>query len=224
MTNHEEITSVGSYETHVELYGEALTHALESRRFEIELYWRRVAYFWTLIAASLAAFFLLMSADKPRQDPIVIVGCIGVTLSLAWYLANRGSKYWQENWERHIDVLEEALHRNLFKTTISPDLYPFWKLARGFPYSQSRLNQIISLYIVCVWVALAAWISFELIRADQMTLLLYTVVLIFVVFCIGLFCSSSSARNGKRIVHFRVTRLTESDQENAPNDPSPTNR
>ena len=109
MTDFKKITTVESYKDHVKPSKDALVRALETRRFEIELYWRRATYFWTLIAASLAAFFLLMSADNPRQDLIFIVACIGVTLSLAWYLANRGSKYWQENWERHIDVLENSL-------------------------------------------------------------------------------------------------------------------
>ena len=210
MTYHEEITSVESYMALVKPSSEALTHALDTRRFEIDLCWHRATYFWTLIVASLAAFLLLMSAVKRHEELIFIVACIGVTLSLAWYLANRGSKYWQENWERHIDVQEEAGHGNLFKTTISRDLCPIWKPAGGYPYSLSRLNQIISLYIVFIWTAIAVWRFCELVRADRVTALLSAVALISVVFCIGLLCLTSSAKNGERVADFRMTRLTES--------------
>ena len=34
----------------------ALDHALDIRKFEIELYWKRAAYFWTFIAATLAGY------------------------------------------------------------------------------------------------------------------------------------------------------------------------
>ena len=34
----------------------ALAHALDIRKFEIQLYWTRAAYFWTFIGASLAAY------------------------------------------------------------------------------------------------------------------------------------------------------------------------
>jgi len=38
---------------------ESLKYAHEIRKFEIDLYWRRAAYFWTFIVAAFAAFFLL---------------------------------------------------------------------------------------------------------------------------------------------------------------------
>jgi hypothetical protein len=41
---------------------EALAHALEIRRFEIELYWKRATYFWTFIAAAFAAYGIIQKA------------------------------------------------------------------------------------------------------------------------------------------------------------------
>src|SRR5205085_3893705 len=76
---------------------EALKYALDIRKFEIELYWKRAAYFWTLIAASFAGYFALQNVDpaKRNEPSIFIITCIGFVLSFAWYLVNRGSKYWQ---------------------------------------------------------------------------------------------------------------------------------
>ena len=40
----------------------ALQHALDIRKFEISLYWQRGTYFWTLIAATFAGYFAVLSA------------------------------------------------------------------------------------------------------------------------------------------------------------------
>src|ERR1035437_2713319 len=77
--------------------------ALEIRRFEIELYWKRTTYFWTLIAATFAGYFALASSGNSRAPGLLfLVSCIGLVLSTGWYLVNRGSKYWQANWESHV--------------------------------------------------------------------------------------------------------------------------
>jgi hypothetical protein len=38
---------------------QALKQALDIRKFEIDLYWKRAIYFWTLIAAAFAGYFAL---------------------------------------------------------------------------------------------------------------------------------------------------------------------
>lgn len=42
----------------------ALEHALDIRKFEIELYWKRATYFWTLIAATFAGYLSVLAANK----------------------------------------------------------------------------------------------------------------------------------------------------------------
>ncbi len=37
----------------------ALERAIDIRKFEIDLYWKRAAYFWTFIAATSAGFFAI---------------------------------------------------------------------------------------------------------------------------------------------------------------------
>jgi len=74
----------------------ALIQAIDNRKFEIELYWKRAAYFWTFIAAAFAAFFLLQ--EKLNDSSVTfIVACLGFIFSLTWYFVNRGSKFWQQN-------------------------------------------------------------------------------------------------------------------------------
>src|SRR5262245_20757003 len=71
---------------------ETLRVALDIRKFEIDLYWKRASYFWALIAASFGGYFALSNAQRPT-DAGFVVACIGFVVSLAWYLVNRGSKY-----------------------------------------------------------------------------------------------------------------------------------
>ncbi len=78
--------------------------ALETRKFEIDLYWKRTTYYWAFSAAVIAAYALVYT--KKDTDPesnifLSVLALCGVVFSWGWYLANRGSKYWQENWEDH---------------------------------------------------------------------------------------------------------------------------
>lgn len=134
----------------------ALQVSLDTRRFEIELYWKRAAYFWTLIAAAFTGYFAL-SVNGKSPNLVFLITCMGLLLSLGWYLVNRGSKYWQENWERHVDMLASRDRVGpLFSTTVSEDEYPWRKLCSGYRYSVSKINQVVSLFVVLIWIGLAA--------------------------------------------------------------------
>ncbi len=85
----------------------ALEHALDIRKFEIGLYWQRTAYFWALIAATFAGYIAVQNSDHVGADKrffAYVVSCIGLVFTWAWFLVNRGSKLWQENWEDHVDM------------------------------------------------------------------------------------------------------------------------
>jgi hypothetical protein len=153
----------------------ALNHALDIRKFEIDLYWKRATYFWTFIGASLAGYGAVQASSACACDKRALsvgVSCLGLVVSFGWYCANRGSKQWQENWENHVDMLEDGVTGPLYKTV----------LRRGRPrsglrrcgkwlkelvngpaqFSVSAINQIISLYISLLWVFLlikARWPS-----------------------------------------------------------------
>jgi len=103
------------------VFEKALEYALDIRKFEIELYWKRTTYFWTLIVVLFTGFILVKSGKSGHENLIFLISCIGLVLSTGWYLVNRGSKYWQENWERHVDILEEKVIGSLYKTTIAKE-------------------------------------------------------------------------------------------------------
>jgi len=110
---------------------EALKQAYEIRKFEIELYWKRATYFWTFIGAAFvgyAAFFNTASTvdavhkNAEREFILILIACIGLVFSVAWHCVNKGSKFWQENWENHVELLEDKVFGPLYKTlTKRPD-------------------------------------------------------------------------------------------------------
>jgi hypothetical protein len=137
---------------------QALEHALDIRKFEISLYWQRATYFWTLIAATFAGYFAVLSAEhmEDKYFNAFVLGCIGLIFSLAWFLANRGSKYWQENWENHVDLLEDGITGPLYKTILHrPKGNILSRAIEGpAPYSVSQINQWVSLFTMAIWVSL----------------------------------------------------------------------
>jgi len=198
-----------------EIRSQSLKCALEIRKFEIELYWKRAAYFWTLIAAAFAAYFVLQSVESTVKDPssIFLVTCIGFILSLGWYLVNRGSKYWQENWERHVDVLEDEIIGPLYRTNLARTECSIIKPHDSFPFSVSRINQMISLFITVIWLALGIH-SFPFFSLTNKYLFLAYcglggLTLTFAILLIWLGWPKKSPR--KRKINFEIDELEDTD-------------
>jgi hypothetical protein len=135
---------------------EALKRAELVRDIELDLYWRRAAYFWAFSAAAFAGYFALASAETPNSSLLAIASCLGTIFSWVWYLANRGGKYWQLNWEQHIDLLEDEMRGPIYKMNLHAAPGNWWKPLSGYPWSVSRLNHMLSLFVTTVWFVVAA--------------------------------------------------------------------
>jgi len=133
---------------------DALDTAIEIRNFEIGLYWKRAAYFWTLIGAAFAGLVALLAKDNgsPPEALVFLVACVGFLLSFAWYLVNRGSKFWQENWETQVEILEAAVHRPLFATTIAHEEFANAGHWDAFPMSVTKINHLVSEAVCWAWI------------------------------------------------------------------------
>ena len=143
----------------------ALEQAYEIRKFEIELYWKRATYFWTFIGAAFvgyAAFFNansnVMPPNPKREFILVLIACIGFVFSVAWHCVNKGSKFWQENWENHVELLEDKVFGPLYKTlTRRPNhstscrdsIIDFFVAPK--PFSVSKVNQLVSTFMALIW-------------------------------------------------------------------------
>lgn len=143
-----------------EITTKALEYALDIRKFEIGLYWQRATYFWTLIAAAFAGYFAILAAETmpEKEFNAYVIACIGFVFSVAWFLVNRGSKFWQENWENHVDMLEDSVVGPLYKTILrrpqAEGVIEAW-VDGPLPISVSKVNQWVSLFTSLVWLVLA---------------------------------------------------------------------
>lgn len=135
---------------------DALKQALEIRKFEIELYWKRTQYFWAFLVTIYGSYFVVFSKSgeiDETQKTIILLGLatLGVFFSLGWHLVNRGSKFWQQNWEYHVDELEKYVHGPIYKTVIAKTNYGkkvfkgYWFSPVGaYPFSVSNVNCLLS--------------------------------------------------------------------------------
>jgi uncharacterized membrane protein len=124
----------------------ALERAWQTRNFEIDKFWNRTAFFWSFIAIVFGAFAAVTtkkveaSTSLPYLELYLIL--LGIIVSVAWLLVVKGSKFWQENWEAHINHLEDAITGPLYKT-----VYTEGKNA----FSVSRINIILAIVVIVVW-------------------------------------------------------------------------
>lgn len=145
----------------VPISAEALRYAHDIRKFEIELYWKRSAYFQTVLGIILGALALTLKVEGPAGavkwaiEPSILQSGIlylGSIIAFAWYAATRGGKYWQRNWETHVDTLENGITGPLYKTVYSKrGGLPFRHLLREYPYSTSKLNTFIALMFMVLF-------------------------------------------------------------------------
>ena len=121
-----------------------LTKAWEVRNFEIELYWKRTTYFSILVGAIFIGYYNASSSFLK-----LLICCIGYFSSFIWYLASKGSKFWQENWEAHIDCLENLSKKNnIYQIVLGRDK------CFSDAFSVSKLNQYLIKLIIISWAIL----------------------------------------------------------------------
>lgn len=135
--------------TKEDLINKALEIALDTRKFEIELYWKRTGYFVLFIGAIFVGYYNVFSNLKSHWASLFIAA-LGFLLSLLWYMANRGSKFWQENWEAHIEELSTYLGTPIFGI-IKSRKDSICKVTGHYPFSVSKVNQMVSLIITISW-------------------------------------------------------------------------
>lgn len=121
----------------------AYKKAWENRDFEINKFWTRAAYFWGFLVLIFGAYFSNISNETNANEYLTFyIICIGIIFSTAWTFVIKGSKRWQENWEIHINKLEDYVSGPLYKTIN--------RKGKTF-YSVSKINEILSQLIIVVW-------------------------------------------------------------------------
>jgi hypothetical protein len=153
----------------------ALDQAYDQRKFEIELYWKRATYFWTFIGAAFVGYAAFLNGSSPHLMGALVMSQVGLVFTVAWYLVNRGSKYWQENWENHVALLEDDVTGPIYKMCAERDpddeASETWdgRWTSPQPRSVSKINTIVSMYVIGIWIALGlAVIVMSVLRSLKM--------------------------------------------------------
>lgn len=113
----------GSSSADGEKIKKAYEQAARTREFEIGLYWKRAGYFWAFIVSIYTAFFSVQkefyfTKDKGLEHgalALLVLSALGFFFCVAWLLSNYASKHWQDNWENHMDLLEDGVTGPLYK-------------------------------------------------------------------------------------------------------------
>jgi uncharacterized membrane protein len=125
----------------------AFKRACENRDFEISNFWKRALYFGGFIAIIFNGYVNILTgknADAVKASPLdLYLILLGIIFSVAWLLAIKGSKQWQENWEQHINKLEDEITGPLYKT-----IYCEGERL----YSVSKICKMLAWIIIGVWV------------------------------------------------------------------------
>ncbi|MBL4617657.1 MAG: hypothetical protein JKY46_08155 [Robiginitomaculum sp.] len=171
----EEITTAAEEEEQLE---KALHRAHDLRKFELELYWKRATYFWAFQAIAFTLFGLLISGDSLSSGSIpkeklwlLIPAVLGAVTALAGHFTAKGSKFWQKNWEAHVDILEETLKIRSTLVVLSDE---------PTSYSVSKINQNLMGFFALMWVSLfliiAAYLIYCFVENDILVWILSVLV------------------------------------------------
>jgi hypothetical protein len=136
---------------------DALARAHDLRKFEIENYWRRATYFWAFQVAAFALLGLIWKdvGQLDRLALLVPAGLGAISAQVAWITA-KGSKFWQENWEAHVDLLEQEVEGRMTQVVLSKE---------GAQYSVSAVNQHFMFLLMLGWVGIFVVVVIEPVEA-----------------------------------------------------------
>jgi len=120
----------------------ALEVAHRLRSFEIEMYWKRATYAWAFQVIAFGGMALAFKGEKVAPSMVGAFSAIGTVAALAAYLTALGSKFWQENWEGHVQRLGAGLEGHLTDVILCRG---------GKKFSVSRINEMFLLSLFVSW-------------------------------------------------------------------------
>ena len=184
----------------------AFETANDCRKFETEHFWQRGTYYWAFILASFTAHFTCLGNFTKEQAidfneiksfPWLSLLILAVTaffcffFSWSWVIVNKGSRFWQKNWERHIDNLEGKNVGHLFnvimnennKSYCSPNIFS----CKPYRYSLAKSTQMTGIFLMVVSFAMFVFYLFILCEKVIPVLWILFAIIILLVIIVGLF-------------------------------------
>ncbi|MBY4951222.1 hypothetical protein [Pantoea sp. DY-17] len=177
----------------------AYDSAHDIRKFEISLYWQRTTFLWGFMPVLITgfgfcfiSFFSKEATDFSRSVYSIFLlttSLLGLMFSGSWRLMLQSSKFWQENWELSIAVLEKYITGNLHKIHFHRIKKPYIR------YSIHKIMLSLMNRVFIVWgvLVIASFLIFanlnlELLNFDtpydliQIQIVIYSLGLLYPVF------------------------------------------
>lgn len=197
------------------------------RKFEIGLYWQRSGYilgFLSVLAAAIAyCFSSYVSKDTTEPSKFILLMSIlcltlvGISLTRFWTRIIKASKYWQENWEFHIDMLEPYVSGNLHKM----HFYRVDEIYNRFSIHEVNLSicsrigvifGIVNIFSLAIIInnIFPFW-SFDSVTKESIYLATCPIILLYLsveIFVIGLFRKKDKLRKKNRILTKQQLKIT----------------
>jgi hypothetical protein len=93
-------------------------------------------------------------AQNGHRTIALSTACLGFLCSFCWTLGNRGSKYWQEVWEKKVEcAAENVAMTNIFPRSTNPKIEERWFWGPK-QFSPSKLVIAVSDLVVAGWIVL----------------------------------------------------------------------
>jgi hypothetical protein len=142
----------------------ALEKAHEIRQFEIRLYWQRSLFFWGFDVAFYVAFIAILPSENAKDLTLIslAIAFMGLCTTIIWFFIAKGSKSWVENFELHIDMLEDGITGKFHKTILGK--------INGF-YSVSKIQADFIILVGMLWFVLLVWAADQLLAGQIMCFL-----------------------------------------------------
>ncbi|POD96414.1 RipA family octameric membrane protein [Pectobacterium odoriferum] len=189
---------------------EAYEKSHQIKNLELDLYWKRATYCWSLVAALITTCGLLFSIYlKPenvndRNEGILIfigaISIVGVTITIISSLISSSGEYWKKNWESHVSMLEPLFSGRIYSTHLVPGRYR---------HSISRLNKLLFYVVISCWIMIVELLIFiklgsrdDLFYSSIFSLFLFFFLIIFIIYK---FTASKNKDTEFLITGYRIT-------------------
>lgn len=166
---------------------EAYDKAHVMRSFEIDLFWKRAGYCFTIIAALIALCGGLISAYIKEGEEkflfvILFISFVGVIFTILSEFMVSAGESWKKNWELHISMLEPLFSGHIYSTHL---------VSNRSRLSITRITSSFFLVMYACWLGIIIFITGE---NDRLFFPLLVCVITVVLFIIKYTLSKNKAQ------------------------------
>ena len=164
-------------------------YATKKLEAEVELFWKRSLFFWGFVAAAFVAYGVLFEKDD-NELPLVIA-CFGLVCSVAWTLANRASRRWQDVWLQQVETVQPKIFGSYLFAFKPKTKGEWWGPSR---YSVTKLAIALSDFTALVWLVLIVKAT-PLVKFSAWTCVSIAVILITFLYLLAMLIGTRSAKS-----------------------------